>query len=176
MARALTVIAVLLATTPAVAAAETCMCVAAQPTWDGPTAAHTTSYLTSTQFGPEQIAPEQLDAFVAEAITPFESVEVGPFFSSDGSLLTSSPRVTRTTRSGPKEALWCASPDDPRCSGRDVPPERGPQTGDASHGAAPGALNSPRLDAYLSGSVRFGPPLGGPRAGEAARLERPPRR
>lgn len=167
----LTAMAFLLATTPAVAAAETCMCVAAQPTWDG-TSAPLTPHVTSTQFEPEQLEPGQL--FVAEAVTPFESVEVGPFFSSDGSLLTSSPRATRPTRSGPREVLWCASPDDPRCSGRDVPQERGPQTGDASHGAAPGTLNSPSLDAYASGTLPRGPVEGGARPAWMGRLERPP--
>ncbi|MFK7984622.1 MAG: hypothetical protein AB8I08_01240 [Sandaracinaceae bacterium] len=185
MVRALSVLALLLATTPTVAGAQTCMCVAAQPTWDGAplTPSAMATLLNSTPLEAEPNAaleanPDGLgpDPFVAEPVTPFESVEVGPFFSSDGALLTSSPRVTRPTRSSPGEVLWCASPDDPRCSGRDVPQERGPQTGDASHGAAPGSLHSPSLDAHASGTLPLGPVVGGPRPARAGRLDRPPQR
>lgn len=186
------VAALLIATTPAVAAAQTCMCVAAHPAWDGANGDGTTPPLTALEMSTleagrveagrveageaEPLHRDGLgpDPFVAEPVTPFESVEVGPFFSSDGSLLTSSPRVSHPTRSSPREVLWCASPDDPRCSGRDVPEERGPQTGDASHGAAPGTGNSPSLDAYASGTLPLGPVIGGPRPARAGRLDRPP--
>src|SRR5690606_34173123 len=107
------------------ASTDDCMCVLAQPDW----------------------APIEWER------AP-QSVEVGPFFSSDGSFLVSRAELERTelVRRGPPRSptplLWCASPDDPRCSGRDGPPDRGPRTGDASHGAA-----SRELD-----DVRFGPP------------------
>ena len=130
------------------ASTDDCMCVLAQPDW----------------------APVEWER------AP-QSVEIGPFFSSDGSFLVSRAELERQAPPrSPTPVLWCASPDDPRCSGGDGPPDRGPRTGDASHGAA----------THESDDARFGPPApstrlafapgGGPSAGARHRIDRPPQR
>jgi hypothetical protein len=111
-----------------------------------------------------------------------QSVEVGPFFSSDGSML-SSPAVERVSmqleregRLPAGEVLWCWSPDDPRCSPGDPAPEDGPR-----------ALRDARTAAFVSHTTRRWPDLEAlapsrapndddrPSDGVRSRVERPPR-
>ena len=112
-----------------------------------------------------------------------ESVEVGPFFSSDGSTLTSeelaveeqpAPAQARPlARRDGGEVPWCVSADDPRCWPRDSAPYDGPHARDAtSAGAeAPTPLGLGPPDAR---AVRPRVALGAPRAAVRGRVDRPP--
>ncbi len=104
------------------------------------------------------------------------SVEVGPFFSSDGTILTS--RLDLEAKRGEEpfggEVLWCFSPYDPRCSPSSPVPEDSPQWLGRAHAAGTSDA-SPRLrDRAPTSSIRADID-GGPRAGVQPRVERPPR-
>lgn len=113
-----------------------------------------------------------------------ESVEVGPFFSSDGSTLTSeelaveeepAPDAPVLARREGGEVPWCVSADDPRCWPRDSAPYDGPHARDAT---SAGAEASTRL-ALTAPDARAERPrltLGAPRAGVRGRVDRPPGR
>lgn len=111
------------------------------------------------------------------------SVEVGPFFSSDGTMLTS--RVVELERhfvierhfggTPATEILWCWSSDDPRCS----PVQPSPDDGSRALRHVPSGMiadhslrwRESHADALAGGTAA----LLGPSEGVHARVERPPR-
>ncbi|HJL18197.1 MAG TPA: hypothetical protein RMH99_21210 [Sandaracinaceae bacterium LLY-WYZ-13_1] len=106
-----------------------------------------------------------------------ERAQTGPFFSSDGTMLSS--RVRETAADGARapapveDVLWCSSPDDPRCAPVEPGPEDGPVSGRASFsGAGHGGHADPPPPSMRP--MRAPVPRGGPRAGVRRRLERPP--
>lgn len=108
-----------------------------------------------------------------------QSMEVGPFFSSDGTMLTSDLPAPERPAAEPRregtEILWCVSADDPRCSPRDTAPNDGP-----------GSLHVARIASSTNAHPRLGPPgpsgvrprhaIGAARPGVRDRVERPPAR
>ncbi|MCA9604438.1 MAG: hypothetical protein KC619_02515 [Myxococcales bacterium] len=108
-----------------------------------------------------------------------QSMEVGPFFSSDGAMLTSDLPLEEQPQAEPRregtEILWCVSADDPRCSPRDSAPND-----------APGTLQAARIASTTPAHPRLGPPgpsglrprhaIGAARLGVRDRVERPPSR
>lgn len=108
-----------------------------------------------------------------------QSLEVGPFFSSDGTMLTSRQIELELERhfggTPAGEILWCWSPNDPRCSPASPSPEDAPRalrtrpTGvtvpDRLRWAQPDDSTLDRSDAFLLG----------PSEGVHGRVERPPR-
>ena len=138
------------------------------------------------QLDASQIEAMQLDALDLPALRPgqqAQSIEVGPFFSSDGTMLMSRVRLEHSEARGWRVApptpsddvLWCASADDPRCSPAAPAPEDGPQGTranpfGASHGERP---SLPPPAARTAGSPAE---ASGPREGVRFELERPPRR
>jgi hypothetical protein len=137
-----------------VAAADDCMC--ALPDWS---AGGATEGARAATAGPQ-------------------SVELGPFFSSDGTTLSSRARreaASPDDAAPVEDVLWCSSPDDPRCAPADPGPEDGPHAGRATHsGAGPGARDH-RIPPALARTHALAP-RGGPRPGVRFRVERPPRR
>lgn len=111
-----------------------------------------------------------------------ESNELGPFFSSDGSSLSSSQleRITqhfeREARRPIGEVLWCWSPSDPRCAPGDPAPEEAPR---ASRTAPSLAVLPDRAarwrEVWTDTELRAPPEDDRPREGVRARVERPPR-
>ncbi len=104
-----------------------------------------------------------------------QSLDLGPFFSSDGTLLSSRAADEGARRDAPTEVLWCWGVDDPRCSPADSPQDH-----------APRAIQSPHCVAVLEHPLRWpvidaGSPFSysdardGGRPGVRDRLERPPR-
>jgi hypothetical protein len=142
------------------ARADDCMCVVVELSW-GDVAPH---FEPQAHFEPHQ-----------------QSIEVGPFFSSDGTLLTSHAVASRgasapsRSRAPVQDVLWCASSDDPRCSPGDPAPEDGPRAGDATHAAATQAQD---IDLRAQPPRSLGPThLGAnPSRGVRGRLDRPPQR
>lgn len=106
-----------------------------------------------------------------------ESLEVGPLFSSDGTMLVSAiARAARAPRPAPSgRVLWCASADDPRCAPRDSAPNHGSQVLDGAH-IAFSTLRTPRIAAPPIARRPFAAELERGRAGFEDELERPPRR
>jgi len=139
---------VLLALAPASVAAEDCVCVAP------PTELHTE----------------------AESPRVLQSVEVGPFFSSDGAELSSDlPTQVRERTPVPRgDVQWCVSADDPRCSPRDRAPNDGPATVEGAH-VASGLTRTPRLGPSSAQHRPAGALVDGARDGARDRVERPPR-
>jgi len=112
--------------------------------------------------------------FDAPTIRVFQSVEVGPLFSSDGTTLSSEAAVSRARRRATGEVLLCISADDPRCSPRDSAPGNGPHFVD---GATFAATDVPTLLAGPPSVRQAAVPstILGARSGVRDRLERPPR-
>ena len=151
------------------AKADDCMCVVVELSW-GNAAPH---FEPHNSFEPHQpFEPHQ------------QSIEVGPFFSSDGTLLSSHTASARAasshvgsapSRSGSpvEEVLWCASSDDPRCSPGDPAPEDGPRAGDGTYAAA---THPHRIDLRARPSRSLRPTHLGtnPSRGVRGRLDRPP--
>lgn len=139
---------VLLALAPASAAAEDCVCVAP------PTELHT----------------------VSESPRVLQSVEVGPFFSSDGAELSSDlPAQIREHAPVPRgDVQWCVSADDPRCSPRDHAPNDGPTAVEGAH-IASGLARTSRFGPCMAQSRPARALEDGARDGVRDRLERPPR-
>lgn len=117
--------------------------------------------------------------FGAHAARVLQSVEVGPFFSSDGTMLTSRQlelEIERHFGNHPaSEILWCWSPDDPRCSPVNHSPDDTPR---ALRSGQSGVTVEHRLqwpllsdDPLERGDAR----LLGPAEGVHSRVERPPR-
>jgi len=140
---------VLLALAPASAAADDCVCVA---------------------------PPTELHAADDDGPRVLQSVEVGPFFSSDGAELSSDlpPQVRQRVPLERGDVQWCVSADDPRCSPRDRAPNDGPTAVEGAH-VASGLAPPPRLG---PGAAQRRPARAlddGARDGARDRLERPPR-
>lgn len=116
-----------------------------------------------------------------------QSVEVGPFFSSDGTTL-----VSRLARSGDdagqpaqelarrrvpvEDVLWCVSADDPRCSPRDSSPSDGSRIAEARINAHQVTDSEPPLPSPLAARPKPSHSGDGPRAGVRFRIDRPPSR
>jgi hypothetical protein len=105
-----------------------------------------------------------------------ESFEVGPFFSSDGTLLVSAqlePRAKENRQSD--EVLWCASPYDPRCS----PASPSPETPRANLSGGSSAANIEHRhdwpELVESTPEHHAAEAMLPSAGVRSRVERPPR-
>ncbi len=113
-----------------------------------------------------------------------QSIEVGPFFSSDGTMLTSresARELDRIAMGAPSrgtpagEILWCWSADDPRCA----PSHPSPDDGSRALRTGPTAividhdLRWPEQSDHSS--ARTSALLLGPADGVNARVERPPR-
>lgn len=126
--------------------------------------------------------PESTELSEGPAGERLQSIEVGPLFSSDGTMLSSWTRLERTAEEGwlvhttppVEDVLWCSGRDDPRCSPADPGPENGPQNGRASHAGAILVVGEhripPALETTLPSVLR-----NGSREGVRARVERPPR-
>jgi hypothetical protein len=105
----------------------------------------------------------------------YQSLEVGPLFSSDGALLSSAEAtVARARRRAAGEVLLCVSADDPRCAPRDSAPGNGPHFADGVSYAAthPLALD---IGPLLAGEIASPRSISGARSGVRDRVERPPR-
>ncbi len=111
-----------------------------------------------------------------------QSAEVGPFFSSDGSTLTSEERSVEEKRLRDLRAAegehgpvpWCVSADDPRCSPRDSAPHHRTATVEGAHVAA-GFASAPEFGDPNATETTSRAAIDGERAGVRHRLERPPR-
>jgi hypothetical protein len=115
----------------------------------------------------------------ARVVSILESFEVGPLFSSDGTLLSSRAEFESELARGNQEkqggdVLWCAGPYDSHCAPAAPSPEDSPRAlrSSSSGALADVSLRWPRLS---PGSSDLPPCEGGPRAGILARVERPPR-
>lgn len=113
--------------------------------------------------------------FDAPAFRVFQSLEIGPLFSSDGVMLSSAEAtVARARRRAAGEVLLCVSADDPRCAPRDSAPGNGPHFADGLRYAPtdpPAAFAGP-----LSPSDKATPrSISGARSGVRDRIERPPK-
>lgn len=147
------------------AAADDCMCLPAELSW---------STSLSDRLALIQSSEGETPSFA-------ESIEIGPFFSSDGTLLSSRvPALVQGHRVGrgtvpPVDVLWCVDANDPRCSGGDPAPGQSVFDGHASQGAAlAGSLPDLPEPEPAASSPRAA--LLGASAGYASRLDRPPRR
>lgn len=114
-----------------------------------------------------------------EVAVGLESVEVGPFFSSDGSTLTSEiaalPRASAAGEpGGPETVLWCANRSDPRCGGDDGPPPRRPDWSDSSQFVAAPLLGHQRFVGMHGVGLRLTADRK-PSSRSPQPLERPPR-
>lgn len=112
-----------------------------------------------------------------------ESLDVGPFFSSDGMTLISSGEldelfrvheVEHRERAPLSEILWCWSGDDPNCSPT-TPPRDAPHALQAGHRAIPVDMFGRWPALEDGGRPPRGALQGGPREGVRNRVERPPR-
>ncbi len=109
-----------------------------------------------------------------------QSMEVGPFFSSDGAMLLSDlpaleRRAAPARREG-QEIQWCVSADDPRCAPRDSLPNDGPSSLiEGAHLASTSPLRPRVAPAGLAAS-RNRDAVRGARPGVRDRVERPPAR
>ncbi len=108
-----------------------------------------------------------------------QSLEVGPFFSSDGTMLTSRELELELERhfggTPAGEILWCWSPNDPRCSPTSPSPDDAPRalrTGPSAL-TVDHRLRWPEIDDAVL--TRNEARLLGPAEGVHARVERPPR-
>jgi hypothetical protein len=102
-----------------------------------------------------------------------ESIEVGPFFSSDGTLLSSRLELERREQRA-SEILWCWGAYDPRCSPSSPTPDNGPHALGRGLSAA-GPATSPRWLRAEPLAIPRAHVLGQARAGVSQRVERPPR-
>jgi hypothetical protein len=112
---------------------------------------------------------------VARSLHVAQSQDLGPFFSSDGTLLSSRAVDEDAQREAPTEILWCWSANDPRCAPANPPQEPNPC-----------ALQTAHALAILDEAIDWPPPDSGSRPpypdardarrpGVRARVERPPR-
>ena len=147
------------------AAADDCMCLPAELSWS-----------TSLSDRLALIQSSEGDTPVFGETAFDESIEIGPFFSSDGTLLSSRvPALAQGRRVPPVDVLWCVDANDPRCSGGDPAPGQSVFDGHASQGAAlAGSLPDLPEPEPAASSPRAA--LLGASAGYASRLDRPPRR
>lgn len=154
------------------ARADDCMCLNDVGPW--PQLSSETQRLLEQGLLEQGLALE--DGLLERAL--LESFEVGPFFSSDGTLLSSAVRDTRAHRREHKnsgEVLWCASPYDPRCA----PATPSPESPHASLSSGPSATTIDRRhDWPLLRSIPIAMNTAeglSASAGARARVERPPR-
>lgn len=168
------------------AAADDCMCLPAELSWS--TSLSDRLALIQSEEGDRPVFDRRLldesafadalfaEGLVAEGLFVEQSREVGPFFSSDGTLISSRlPSVAKQGRRGsPIEVAWCVSANDPRCSSGDPAPGESLLSGKLSHGAAL-TPEPPELPEPLLASTSPRAVLLGASAGHSSRLERPPR-
>lgn len=152
---------------PSGAAADDCMCMAVSQVMG--------THLTNLD-----------DVSLGDLAARAQSLEVGPFFSSDGSALVSSAMVSnalvaavaelnRDPSTPLSEILWCWGPDDPRCAPSAPAPEDPPSISRTAQSATPGERPIyPPVDGSAFASARGELPDGA-RDGVRARVERPPR-
>lgn len=113
---------------------------------------------------------------VVRSLYVAQSQDLGPFFSSDGTLLSSRATDEATRRDAPAtEILWCWSANDPRCAPADPPEDQNPR---AIQSARAFAVVESDLDWPSSEeSTRSSrcEARDGDRSGVRSRVERPPR-
>lgn len=112
---------------------------------------------------------------VVRSLHVAQSQDLGPFFSSDGTLLSSRAVDDDAQRDAPTEILWCWSADDPRCAPANPPEDHNPRAIQSAHAVAivDEAIDWPTPDE----GTRFTrcEARDGHRSGVRSRIERPPR-
>ena len=120
-------------------------------------------------------------ALGGRGLRDLESIEVGPFFSSDGTALVSGGRLPSAPVAAPSlgraplDVLWCRGANDPRCNGGDPAPDALTNFDVTHAGAAVIEARAAIGRASLAGGA-LAPDDEGPRDGVQSELERPPRR
>lgn len=118
---------------------------------------------------------------VVRSLYVAQSQDLGPFFSSDGTLLSSSILLSARAadeakqRDVPTEILWCWSANDPRCAPADPPEDHNPRAFQSARAFAvvEDDLEWPTSEGSTRSSRREG--RDGDRSGVRSRVERPPR-
>lgn len=172
----------------AVASADECLCAWPMPLEGVELDA---AQIEAMQLDAMQVEGASLDAAQLEALQVpalvgperAQSIEVGPFFSSDGTMLMSRVRLEHSEARGwrvappapSEDVLFCANADDPRCSPAAPAPEDGPQ-GTRSNPFGRSDADRPSLPPPAAVTTDSPHATTGPRDGVRRGLERPPRR
>lgn len=134
---------------------------------------------TLTTALPLSAAAEDCTCMVPEiglrSIHPTQSQDLGPFFSSDGTSLSSRATSGANGNGEPGEILWCWSSHDPRCSPSDAPQDHGPRALRSGHGVGIVATASDWPPPDAGSDFSHPDARGHGRPGVRARVERPPR-